>query len=221
MNDAPQVPEMFDGNKAADAFRAADSGVRANEALQGKSILTTEVDPDKPRTFIAPQHPGGRFLIQVGVVEQAPYQQQVLGLKPDIRRNGDIWLKFNSGIASVRPSEDFAEEKVAWLVAHQGVVEDHVAYHKNKNEDPRACQAPIGLCRENGPGVDVWAQLKSGQVATAHSNATIDPGIDIDAAMRGELTGSRNLKTGVGADAAAAAEAAENAARERAGGQHS
>lgn len=206
-----QAPEFFNVERAYDARDALNKGADALAALKNMAKPATpvmeEADPNAPRQFLAPVHPNTRFLVRKGKNVEAPFQLGSLGLKPVINRDGDLWVEFHSGVASTNDPEI-----LDWLIAHSGDPKVHAAYHAGKGESNMACEAPVGLCREQGPGIDVWAELKAGQEPTATKPATISRDIDIDAFMNGDFhRGNKSLKTGTGrqmADAAASNQAA-------------
>ena len=221
------TPEFRSLQAAMDQKATLDQGDRAVETLRQaakKGQVERILDENAPRMFLSPTHPSGKFLIQAGKLVLAPFQTAVLGLQPAISRNGDpdkpdVFVRFASGVCTVAPDDEHADIKIAWLEAHSGRPDVHREYHENKGEKPRDCSTPIGLCHESGPGVDVWAELKAGQVPTSRRPAVISPEIDIDAFLRGDHLAAQPLKSGEGARLAAASEASGNAARERADGK--
>lgn len=208
------TPEYMSPAAAIAAHTAATAGQRAVEALRDKPIVVAD-NPDAPRQFLSPQHPNSKWLVVHGEVRKAPASQSgVLGVEPALERRGDVWAVFASGICSAGPEDT---EVLDWLLAHSGDPDAHQAYHVQRKENARNCGAPIGLCRESGPDIAVWAELKAGQIPTARRAASISPEIDVDAYMNRSAPQSK-LNTGTGARMAASAEANENAARERAAG---
>lgn len=214
MND---VPEYMNPSEALAQITAMTTGAKAAEALKerarGGGVERFETNS---RSFLSPHHPNGKFLIKVGTVEYAPFQSASLGLKPAVMRHGDIMIRFSSGVCT---SDD--PLVIAWLEAHSGDPGIHFQYHTDLGEKPETCTIPIGLCREQGPGIDVWAELKMGQVPTARRPATISPEIDIDAFMNGQYStkNTRTLTRGDGAKMAEAVENSANAAAERSRGK--
>lgn len=212
-----EVPEFMNPSLAMEAQSADAAGRDAVEKLRAQARegkVTREVDPDAPRMFISPTHPNGKFLITAGETVFAPYQSTVLGMRPAIERVGDLFARFNSGIITTKDPL-----VLDWLYAHSGDPVAHRDYHAGKAEDPRACSVPIGLCHEQGPGVDVWAEMKEKQVPTSRRPAVLSPDIDVDAFLRGDHLAGNSIKTGTGKSMTDAATASANAAAERADGQ--
>lgn len=207
-----QAPDFFNVGRAEEAVQvnavANDAAAKLRDMAKAGKIETPAL-PEGTRTFMAPTAPNSRFLAVRGRTITAPFQSGVLGLQPDMRRDGDVWVEFIQGVCT---TDD--PMQVAWLEAHSGIPEMHAAYHKHFGEDPAQCNTPLGLCREQGPGMDVWAELKAGQHATSSRPATISSEIDIDAFMRGDLgRGNKSMSSGMGAmmaEAAANNEAAKN-----------
>lgn len=211
------VPEFMSLSAAMEAKSASEAGNKAAERLRSAALEgRVEREPNGMRSFVCPTQPNTRFLVRAGDVESAPYQQAALGLRPALSRQGDIWLKFVSGVCS---TDDPIQ--IEWLEAHTGDPEAHRAYHEAKGQNARTCGAPIGLCREQGPGVDDWYKLKLSQIDTASEKHGIPPEVDIDAIFRGEHVqqGSRKSSTPATDLISAVSEANEQAARERADGQ--
>lgn len=210
-----ETPEFMNPSLALEAMRSDAAGKDAASALreaarEGK----IERDPDAPRMFVSPTHPNAKFLVQKGKVTEAPFQTAALGLRPAINREGDVWAKFTSGVCATRDPI-----VLDWLEAHSGLPDLHRAYHAAKGEEARTCSAPIGLCKEQGPGIDVWAELKAGQQATSRRPATISPDIDVDAFMRREYAPAQTLQHGTGAQVSKVIEANAAADAERADGK--
>lgn len=212
MNEVVNAPDFFDVRRAMENADAIAKGNDAADKLRGKEVERIQ---SSARSYISPTNPSERFLVTPGKVEEMPYQMGgVMGLKPALSRIGDIWCQFTAGVCT---TED--PILIDWLEAHAGDPELHGAYHRSKNEDPRACTVPIGLCREQGPGIDVWVQLKAGQIPTASRGIVISPEVDVDAFMRGDYgKGNKSLKSGLGAQMAETAQSDLNAAAERAEG---
>ena len=210
------TPEYMNPSAALAEMQIHNAATDAAAKLREKASTLNRGLPSGFRTFISPQYPNGKFLAVPGRVIMAPFQSAMIGLQPAVSRDGDIWVRFNSGVIT---TED--PQEIAFLEAHSGDPEDHADYHRAQGRDPRTCSVPIGLCREQGEGVDVWAELKMGQVPTARRPATISPEIDIDAFMRGDYKqGNKSkLTKGIGAQIQDTVEANENAAEERADGQ--
>lgn len=213
-----EAPDFFSVTKAVEGRDVIATGTDAAERLRqmAKAGQVKPVAvPDGMRTFLAPTAPNSKYLAVKGKPVTTNVNTGVIGLPAMTHRDGDLWVEFQTGVCT---SEDPAT--ILWLEAHSGIPEMHEAYHKHYGDKASECDVPIGLCREQGAGIDVWAELKMGQHPTATRAATISQQIDVDALMRGELTkGARTLSNGMGAIMAAAADANEAAAAERAQGQ--
>lgn len=210
------TPEFMNPSAAIEAHDISTTGKTAVEKLRAAARAGT-VDRETPngiRTFISPTHTNGKFLARPGVVVEAPFQTASLGMRPAIERTGDVFVKFSSGVIS---TED--PVIIEWLEAHAGEPVTHREYHTKHGEDPRLCSTPMGLCHEQGPGVDVWAELKAGQLPTSRRGVIISPEIDVDAFLRGDHLAEQKLQTGEGARLNATIEANENAAKDRADGK--
>lgn len=218
MSEAIQAPDFFSTEKAIEgrvvSAAAADAAAKLREMAQAGKVKAVEQAAGL-RSFLAPTAPNGAFLAIKGRVTLAPFQSGVIGLPPATHREGDVWVEFRQGVCS---TDD--PLKLIWLEAHSGYPDLHEAYHRHYGENPAECTTPIGLCREQGPGIDVWAELKTGQHPTSSRPATISQEIDIDAFMRGDFgKGNRSLSSGWGKIMAEAAESDQAAAAERAQGQ--
>ena len=77
------------------AATATMIGEDAAGKLAGKRVLPAE---NLGRTFVTPTHLNGRFLVRYGRTEEAPYNPAVIGIRPAVRREGDLWAKFTNGI---------------------------------------------------------------------------------------------------------------------------
>jgi len=216
--EAPFVPSL------SEAMASRDAEVGGAKAAEGLRHRKADIDLDyedtpKTRVFLSPQYPTGRYLARAGTVRKAANNNAPLGMESYVGRDGDVWVKFTSGVVSIYPDGPDAAYQLPWLEAHSGDPEAHSDYHKNLGGDPRKCQVPIGLCHESGPGVDAWAELKSGQVSTSRRPATISPELDVDAFLRGDHLRGGSLKTGEGARMKEAADNNEAAAHGRSRGQ--
>ena len=209
-----EAPEFFSVALAQEELQVHNQALDAAARLRERASQIERVDdPSAPRIFLSPTHPNGRFLVTAGTVRFGINPFAPMGVQPAAERVGDVWCEFSSGICATTDPEI-----LDWLEAHSGDPADHRTYHDGKDENVQ-CGNPIGLCREQGPGVDVWAELKAGQQPTSSRPAIISPEIDVDAFMRGDYaSGNKSMSKGTGARMAQAAEAAANAARERADG---
>lgn len=176
MSETYQAPDFFDTREAVEQrdthTRAQDSMTRLQEAAREGRIVR---DPDAPRMFVSPTHPNDRFLIKAGKNITAPIQQGMMGLVPIVARDGDLWVEFNSGVCIAD-----SPEATEWLEAHTGDPTAHATYHMDCGENPRNCSAPVGLCQEQGPGIDDWYKMKQAQMPLANRPIALDPDIDVD-----------------------------------------
>lgn len=182
---------MTEFNEDKDLFReeAAAIGEAAAAALKGKKIAA---DPSAPRMYLCPLHPSGKFLVKAGDVR---YEATIsgAGVRNASAREGDVWVKFTSGVYALHSDNPFYDETLAWLEAHSGDPELHSAYHGGQ----RGCKVPVGLCQESGEGVADWLEMKVGQISTAKRDWTINPNMDVDGYfIRGKV--KRHIDGGVG-----------------------
>lgn len=215
MNDTPEYLSLAAAMEQKALAEKTDGAVaHLRKLASAGQIETPEVAVDDgTRIFLSPTHPESSFLVKAGIPEYAPYQSAVLGLKPLIERVGDVWCTFSAGTCMTTDPLI-----IAWLEAHAGNRELHISYHKSVGQNPADCAIPFGLCRENGPGMDVWSELKFSQTPTSRRNATLSPEIDVDALVRGDYAKSKgNLTGGRGAEMEAAANTNAAARAERGG----
>lgn len=218
------IPEFVSPQRAIEAYQTHAAGegaaARLREAAKAGTLLT-EKAPSGLRTFLSPTHPMTKFLIKSDTVNYAPFHPGgAMGIRPVMGREGDVWVRFNNGVCTV--DEQAEPDKLAWLLAHSGDPQAHQDYHvSGGGVKLEHCKAPIGLCREQGPGIDVWAEFKIKQVPTASRPAVVSPEIDIDAFMRMNPAAHQasTLRTGEGARMAAIADNNEQASRDRQYGQ--
>ncbi len=119
--------------------------------------------PEGTRSFVAPAHPNGKFLVRQGKLIQAPSPEG----PRDIRREGDVWAKFTSGVL-VTDDPDV----IAW------------------------CEKHPELCRDAfDPETEVWAALIEAQRETATRGASLPPSLDVSKLLRGDLSGLGNLSS--------------------------
>ena len=156
---------------------AAAAGLKV--ALAAGKVSAAPVDPDQ-RTFISPTQPNTQFLVKIGTLVQFRDPNSPSGTK-DVRRDGDIWAEFHSGVCTSR-----VPEVIEWCEAHSGSKEDFMAYHQRHGSDPRNDPVGYGMCRDiRTPGVEGWAELKAQQIPLAHRDASISPNMDVDAMFAG------------------------------------
>lgn len=217
-----EAPDFFNVQAAVDAKQVHETGAAAIARLQekaraGQIRAGEDLNPDRLRMFVSPVHPNEKFLVTVGAVEYAAVQNSQLGMKPAIDRHGDVWAEFSNGVCATND-----QDVIDWLEAHSGDADEHANYHIGKNENPRECSAPIGLCRESGPGVDDWYKMKLAQVPLASRPVGLDPEIDVDLYVRAVTAKKNTTSDSRASDAISRViEANTNAADERAKGKKS
>ena len=172
-----------DQRKEALAQIAARNAVEAKAAAGMKTARKEGRVPDPIpglRVFISPQHPNTSFLIKAGVVMSFRDPNSPTG-KRDTARDGDIFAEFHNGVLA---TDD--PEVISWCEAHGPYEDLHVTYHREKETDPRRCQARVGLCCDaSNPMAEAWAEFKAAQVPLANREATMPPGIDVDKILTG------------------------------------
>lgn len=198
-------------NDPMEQFEAAKIGEAAAAALRGKKLAA---DPEAPRMFLCPVHPSGKFLVKEGSVRYEPNIGSSSGLKNASAREGDVWVRFTSGVYALHEDNPDYDVVLEWLEAHSGDPDLHSAYHNGK----RGCKVPVGLCQESGEGVADWLEMKEGQIATAKRDATINPRMDVDGYFIRGKTG-RHLPNGVSDRLEGTAQSNRNAYKQRANRQ--
>ena len=116
---------------------ANDAAAKLKEAAKEGKVARIDTGH---RTYVCPQYPNGKFLVRAGVLEEAPFQTGVIGLRPAVARRGDVWAKFTSRILT---TDD--PEIIAFCEGHSGIPEWHVAYHTAAGTNPASCSTPISL----------------------------------------------------------------------------
>jgi hypothetical protein len=110
------------------------------------------------RTFIAPGLLDASFIVKGGKLTQAPANAFSGGLPIDLRRDGDVVARF---VNCILQTDDL--DIIEWCVEHPDI------------------------CRDaNDPQAEAWATLKQMTIETSTKEATLPPGTDIDAMLRGE-----------------------------------
>ena len=116
------------------------------------------VKSTETRTFIAPGLLDARFVVKGGTVVQSPANAFSGGLPVDLRRDGDVVARF---VNCILQTDDL--DIIEWCVEHPDI------------------------CRDaNDPQAEAWATLKQMTIETSTKEATLPPGTDIDAMLRGE-----------------------------------
>lgn len=204
------TPEFLSLQLAMEQARVSEQARNAASGLKGGTAPAPETNL---RSFMSPTHPNDSFLVVIGKTVKAPISMSgVMGLEPHLSRDGDVWATFSSGVCS---TED--PLVLAWLEAHSGDPVAHGDYHRTIGTDVQ-CGTPIGLCRENGPGVAQWAELKIGQLPLATRPQNVSPDLDVDAIFRGDYNINKRFVNSDAARMAQTVESNEHAAAERANG---
>lgn len=200
MNDTPEYMNPSLAVEQARVTQTADEAASRLRALAASGGLAPIEKPEGFRTWMAPTYPNARFLIRPGTIQKVPYQLGApMGIASMSGRDGDVWAKFVNGVLS---TDD--PEINAWCEAHSGDPDAHVAYHNEGSKTGdcvklSSCKTPYGLCREDGPNIDTWAELKMGQTPTSRRPAIISPEINVDALMGMNPESVSALRTGAGA----------------------
>ncbi len=123
------------------------------------------------RAFACPQKPNSEWLVQVGKVEQIRDPNSSTGYR-DHRRAGDVKIKFTGGLWYSADPQTANEQtliddkvRIAWCEQHPETARDV--------EDPMT---------------PVWFEIKRGQIATSRSEPSFSKGIDVDAALKGDVS---------------------------------
>lgn len=123
------------------------------------------------RAFACPQKPNSEWLVQVGKVQQIRDPNSPTGYR-DHAREGDVKIKFTSGLWYSTDPQTANEQtliddkvRIAWCEQHPETARDV--------EDP---MTPI------------WFDIKRGQMATSRSEPSFSQGIDVDAALAGDMS---------------------------------
>jgi hypothetical protein len=199
MSETIQAPEFFNVQAAIDQKNTNDAATGAVNALRGMAKTGGSIVPapsDGKRHFVSPLHLNERYLVVAGTVQLAPLAQSNLGMQGAIARNGDVWAEFTSGVCS---TDD--PDVIAFLLGHSGDPADHQDYHTARGQNPRGCGTPIGLCQEQGPGVDDWYKMKQAQVDLANRPRALDPEIDVDFYVRAARSAQKRGTEAAGVDA--------------------
>jgi hypothetical protein len=75
-------------------------------------------------------------------------------------------LEFTGGIALIGADDPARELKIAWCEAH-----------------PEKCRDVLD------PQADAWAAMRDSQIQRANREATLSPELDVNAILRGDVTG--------------------------------
>lgn len=174
---------------AENALGKMESRLSAIEGRLQETPAPAPIDGEVPvllpkeqrrRAFACPQKPNSEWLVQVGKVQQIRDPNSPTGYR-DHARAGDIKIKFTGGIwystdPRIASEQDLIDDKVriAWCEQHPNEARDV--------EDPMT---------------SIWFEIKRGQIATSRSEPSFSKGIDVDAALAGDMS----KLVGVGGDA--------------------
>lgn len=199
-----QPPEEKDAiQQAAEArAKAAEERARTAEAALGmmegrllvieerlrEALAPTPVDGEEPvlipkelrrRAFACPQAPNSERLIVPGKVEQIRDPNSPTGYR-DHRRAGDVKIKFKGGL---------------WYSADPQAADEQTLIDDKVRID--WCEKHPDITRDvEEPMTPVWFEIKRGQISTSRSEPSFSKGIDVDAALSGDM----GKLVGVGGD---------------------
>lgn len=158
---APAETGIVEG-KAAEVARAVaaeeeDLAERAQEELRKVRQKKGTAALKKYRAFVNPTKPNTSFLVKPGELVRLRDQNSPTGYR-DTMREGDVRAVFTSGV----------------LVTNDPVI---IAW----------CEANPDKCRDaNLAGTEFWFNVRQAQIPLANRDPSLDQGIDVDAALRGE-----------------------------------
>jgi len=116
------------------------------------------------RAFVNPVSPNTRYLVRGGEVIHLRDQNSATGFRdvsretPGSPEKSDKWAVFTNGVLVTNDTE-----VIAW------------------------CEENDDICRDaNAPGTEFWFNVKQAQIPLATREPSLDQGIDVDAALRGE-----------------------------------
>lgn len=121
--------------------------------------------------MVSPVHKNTKFLIKTGKLMACMAGSDVPAIPgvnqpTEIRRVGDIAIKFEGGICILDPDNVEGDiERLDWCLQHEDVVRNAM--------DPR---------------VEEWTSMKEGQTNLSTREPTLNPGVDVDAVMRGDYS---------------------------------
>ena len=161
--------------KEGQAAAGMDAGIASGKRIAPKTTL---------RLFLSAQHPNTKFLVTVGTVEWFKAQDSPTGRR-DTGREGDVWAQFSGGMLA---TDD--PVVIEWCEAHGPNEDLHREYHRARDESTRGCRAGHGVCCDaKDPNAAAWVAMKDAQVPNASREATMSPGMDVDALLQGKVAG--------------------------------
>ena len=129
------------------------------------------------RRFVSPAHKNEQFIIP-GTVVQAPPNAFSGGMPIDLRRDGDVVVRFNNGILI---TDD--PKVIEWCEARDGTVLE------TDLETGEATVCEPDICRDaEDPQTRAWVALVENTLNTSTKEATLPRGLDVGKVLRGEQT---------------------------------
>ena len=165
----PRAAETPVEGRAAEEART-QAAQEQELAQQAAEVLTKiEVTEGKEavsrfRAFVNPVSPNTRYLVRAGEVVHLRDQNSATGFRDVSRENptdpakSDKWAVFTNGVLVTDDAD-----VIAWCEAH-----------------PEKCRDA------NREGTEFWYNVKKAQIPLATRDPSLDQGIDVDAALRGE-----------------------------------
>ncbi len=144
----------------------------ANTATKEKK--ETKVKRPDTFVFVAPAQPNTNFLVRRGE-EVAPGENEL--------NRQDLFAQFHAGICKTAEPE-----VLAWLVAHEVLVEEevHATYHFDTGTDPDLCPHR-GVCMNaENESVAFWADQVGRKQNLSNRPAQLESGYDVEKALQGQ-----------------------------------
>lgn len=114
--------------------------------------------PGPRRVFVAPAHQNEKILVKAGTPITRPNPAAAMDMV--IRRDGDIWARFQDGILSTEEPE-----VIAW------------------------CEAHSNFCRDaEHPQTRAWAVMTEAQMETSTQESRIPKNVDIGKLLEGDIS---------------------------------
>lgn len=185
-------PLTAESAKALQGWAEAEQAAQAQAAAGMEAAAESDgrIAPETPplRVFLSPQQPRAKFLVTAGKVVEFADPNSPAGKRTLSRDGGggDVFAQFVGGVLA---TSDPAV--IEWCEAHGPDADQHRDYHRKLGTDARTCAAKAGLCCDAADEqAEAWVTFKKGQIATANSDATIPPGMNVDQILTGgKLTG--------------------------------
>lgn len=160
--EADAAREGFARMQGVDPAKVQTAEAPPAEVVQEALGTTTPAPvelPDGERRFVAPKYRGGKFLAKAGTVVEVPSPRGPWAKE----RKGDIWVDFKSGNGIFSTTDP---EAIAWCEAHPDVCRDAF--------DPKT---------------PAWVAVVEATLETATQTARLPANTDVDALLRGEVSG--------------------------------